>query len=166
MPSEKVVGKPLVISMDRMYPRTESWIMKRKRGRWRGRGNRLWWSSEQTGIPILSSDSRVPTRASTSGIDTIDTLLSRRDTYTLNRPRIDGSPCVDVFVVEPSRASLCNQHHHERKKKKREIVQSNRESMTAHAVNSWLLEFSKHTRAILFASQLSFSSRVKFHYTS
>lgn len=149
MPSEKVVGKsPLVISMDRMYPRTESWIMKRKHGRderWGGRGNRLWWSSEQTGIPILSSDSRVPTRASTSGIDTIDTLLSRRDTYTLNRPRIDGSPRIDVFVVEPSRASLCNQHHHERKKK-REIIRSNRESMTAHTVNSWLLEFSKQTR--------------------
>lgn len=148
MPSEKVVGKsPLVISMDRMYPRTESWIMKRKRGRWRGRGNRLWWSSEQTGIPILSSDSRVPTRASTSGIDTIGTLLSRRDTYTLNRPRIDGSPRVDVFVVEPSRASLCNQHHHETKEKKEKL--SKAIDNLWHAVNSWLLEFSKHEQSYL-----------------
>lgn len=73
---------------------------------------------------------RTYARLDTSRIDTIDTLLSRRDTYTLNWPRIDGSPRVDVFVVEPLRAALCNQRHHARKqKKKREIT---RESMAAH----------------------------------
>lgn len=41
---------------------------------------------------------RAPRQA---GYDTIDTLPFRREIHA-DRPRIDGSPRVDVFVVEPS----------------------------------------------------------------
>lgn len=49
-------------------------VPARRDGRKR-RGNRLRWSSGQTGIPILSSDSRVPTRLDKRG--SIRSILSR-----------------------------------------------------------------------------------------
>lgn len=86
---EKVVGKlPPVFSMASYVSANgelDQGEKRRRSGREEGErsGNRLWWSSEQTGISILSSDSRVPTRASTSRIDTIDTLPSIGKRYTL-----------------------------------------------------------------------------------
>lgn len=81
---------------------------RRRRGgggaRGRRRGNRLWWSSgEQTGIPILSSDSRVPTRLDKRAGSIRSILSSGRYTLTgLGLMDLLASP--DVFVVEPPRS--------------------------------------------------------------
>lgn len=133
-PGEKVVGKsPHVISMDRTYSRTESWIRERKR--WRGRDAEI-----ASGGQTSRQESRYFRRILARTYARLDKRnrydrysASRRERYTLT-----GFGLMDlldrrgVFVVEPSRARHCATNVAARDRRGREkLPEAPTESMAA-----------------------------------